>query len=341
MATPARAKITGQTKMAEEVKPTKRRAASLAEQIAGLEQEIVELERVPDSPGSHEELARLRQRLVALRKSASGEPQTNPAWERVLLARHPQRPYTLDYIEMLFTDFTELRGDRHFGDDQAIVCGLARFGGREVFVAGHQKGRDTKQKVARNFGMPKPEGYRKAMRLMRLAGKFGLPIITFVDTPGAYPGIGAEERGQAEAIAYNLKEMPKLPVPVIVIIHGEGGSGGALAIAIGDKVLMMQNAVYSVISPESCSSILWRDWEHKEEAARILKMTAEDLHQFGVVDEIAPEPPGGAHTDPQATAAMLRPLIHTSLDDLTRLSSSDLIERRYDRLRHLATFVTD
>lgn len=341
MATPARAKITGQTKMTEETKGNRRKAASLADEITGLEREIAELEGAPDSPGGHEELTRLQQRLAALRKSSGGAAETNPAWERVLLARHPQRPYTLDYIEMLFTDFTELRGDRHFGDDQAIVCGLARFDGRAVFVAGHQKGRDTKQKVARNFGMPKPEGYRKAMRLMRMAAKFGLPIITFVDTPGAYPGIGAEERGQAEAIAYNLKEMPKLPVPVIVIIHGEGGSGGALAIAIGDKVLMMQNAVYSVISPESCSSILWRDWEHKEEAARILKLAAEDLHKFGVVDEVAPEPPGGAHTDPQAAAALLRPLIDASLNDLIRLSSTDLIERRHERLRRLATFVTE
>lgn len=341
MATPARARITGQAKTMEEAKEKKRKPAAPADEIAGLERKVAELERAPDSPGSHEELTRLRQRLAALGKSTGSTSETNPAWERVLLARHPQRPYTLDFVEMLFTDFTELRGDRHFGDDQAIVCGLARFEGRAVFVTGHQKGRDTKQKVARNFGMPKPEGYRKAMRLMRLAGKFGLPIISFVDTPGAYPGIGAEERGQAEAIAYNLKEIPKLPVPIVVVIHGEGGSGGALAIAIGDKVLMMQNAVYSVISPESCSSILWRDWEHKEEAARILKLTAEDLRGFGVVDEVVAEPPGGAHTDSQAAAGLLRPLIASSLDELTHLTSDALIARRHDRLRRLATFVTD
>lgn len=310
-------------------------------QLANLEEQIAELERVPDSPGSVEEIGRLRQMAESLRKNSSATNKANPAWERVLLARHPQRPYTLDYIEMLFTDFTELRGDRHFGDDQAVVCGLARFEGRPVFVVGHQKGRDTKQKVARNFGMPKPEGYRKAMRLMRLAGKFGLPIIAFVDTPGAYPGIGAEERGQAEAIAYNLKEIPKLTAPIVVVIHGEGGSGGALAIAVGDKVLMMQNAVYSVISPESCSSILWRDWEHKEEAARILKLTAEDLLQFGIVDEVAPEPSGGAHTDPAAAASLLRPMIASSLNDLTSLTPDALIQRRHDRLRRLATFVTD
>ncbi|MGH9344591.1 MAG: acetyl-CoA carboxylase carboxyltransferase subunit alpha [Terriglobia bacterium] len=308
--------------------------------MAGLEEQIAELERVPDSPGSIEEIARLRQVLESLRKHPSAARETNPAWERVLLARHSQRPYTLDYVEMLFTDFTELRGDRHFGDDQAVVCGLARFEGRPVFVVGHQKGRDTKQKVARNFGMPKPEGYRKSMRLMQLAGKFGLPIITFVDTPGAYPGIGAEERGQAEAIAYNLKEIPKLPVPIIVVIHGEGGSGGALAIAIGDSILMMQNAVYSVISPESCSSILWRDWNHKEEAARILRLTAEDLLKFGIVDEVVPEPPGGAHTSPQGAADLLRPLIASCLNNLTNLNPNDLIQRRHDRLRRLATFVT-
>lgn len=305
-----------------------------------LERQIAELEKVPDSPGSREELDRLRYQLESLRKSPAAPRKTNPAWERVLLARHPQRPYTLDYVEMLFTDFTELHGDRHFGDDQAVVCGLARFEGKPVFVLGHQKGRDTKQKVARNFGMPKPEGYRKAMRLMRFAAKFGLPIISFVDTPGAYPGIGAEERGQAEAIAYNLKEIPGLAVPIIVIIHGEGGSGGALAIAIGDKIIMMRNAVYSVISPESCSSILWRDWDHKEEAAHILKLTAEDLRGFGIVDQIAAEPEGGAHTNPQAAAGLLRPLIVLGLKELQDLPVEELLRRRHDRLRGLATFVT-
>ncbi|MGH9398613.1 MAG: acetyl-CoA carboxylase carboxyltransferase subunit alpha [Terriglobia bacterium] len=311
-----------------------------SKEVRELERQIAELEAAPDSPGSREEIDRLRHQLASLSKTPNAPAKTNPAWERVLLARHPQRPYTLDYIELLFTGFTELHGDRRFGDDQAMVCGLARFEGQAVMVMGHQKGRDTKQKVARNFGMPQPEGYRKALRLMRFAAKFRLPIITFVDTQGAYPGLGAEERGQAEAIAYNLKEIPKLSVPIIVVIHGEGGSGGALAIAIGDKVLMLQNAVYSVIAPESCSSILWRDWEHKEEAARILKLTAEDLLGFGIADEVVPEPPGGSHTDAKAAAEILRPLIASSLRELQMFSADELLSRRHDRLRRLATFVT-
>lgn len=265
--------------------------------------------------------------------------KTNEAWERVLLARHPQRPYTLDYIAALFTGFTELHGDRRFGDDQAVVCGLARFDGEPVMVIGQQKGRDMKQKVVRNFGMPQPEGYRKALRLMQLASKFRIPIITFVDTQGAYPGLGAEERGQAEAIAHNLKEIPKLSVPIVVVIHGEGGSGGALALAIGDRVLMLQNAIYSVISPESCSSILWRDWDHKQEAALILKMTSEDLLRFGIIDQIVPEPPGGAHTDSKASAELLRPAIASSLHELRARSGDELLAARHERLRHLATFV--
>jgi acetyl-CoA carboxylase carboxyl transferase subunit alpha len=259
----------------------------------------------------------------------------------VLLARHPQRPFTLDYIQLLFTEFSELHGDRHFSDDQALVGGFARFEGRSVLVLGHQKGRDTKQKLLRNFGMPNPEGYRKALRLMRLAAKFGLPIVTLVDTPGAYPGIGAEERGQAEAIAYNLKEIPKLGVPIVVVIHGEGGSGGALAVAVGDSVLMLENAIYSVISPESCSSILWRDWEHKKEAASLLKLTAEDLCRLGVIDRIVPEPPGGAHADPPQAAALLRSALHSSLRELETLPTDELLRRRFERLRHLATFVNE
>ncbi|MGH9431618.1 MAG: acetyl-CoA carboxylase carboxyltransferase subunit alpha [Terriglobia bacterium] len=282
-----------------------------------------------------------------LRQESKNLPQAAPtsnqgdAWERVLLARHAQRPYSLDLIHMLFTEFTEFHGDRRFGDDQAMVCGLARFEGEPVMVVGQQKGRDTKQKLARNFGMPNPEGYRKALRLMQMAARFGVPIITLVDTPGAYPGIGAEERGQAEAIATNLKEIPKLRTPIIVVIHGEGGSGGALAIAVGDQVIMLENAVYSVIAPESCSSILWRDWDHKEEAARILKLTAENLRQFGIVDTVAPEPAGGAHTDPEQTAAVLRFILSTSLQELKGLSLDELVSRRYQRLRKLATFVTE
>ena len=258
----------------------------------------------------------------------------------MLLARHPQRPYTLDYIQMLFTEFTELHGDRRFGDDQALVGGLAKFEERSVMVMGHQKGRDTKQKLLRNFGMTNPEGYRKALRLMQTAAKFGLPIITFVDTPGAYPGIGAEERGQAEAIAYNLKEIPKQRVPIIVVIHGEGGSGGALAIAVGDEVLMFENSVYSVIAPESCSSILWRDWNHKQEAARVLKLTAEDMLRLGIVDRMVPEPPGGAHNSHQLAADILRPVLRSCLQDLEKLSPDELLRRRHEKLRKLATFVT-
>ncbi len=307
--------------------------------IRDLERQIAELEKDDDTDAGREELERLRVQLEAVRQSHTGRPKD--AWDRVLMARHPHRPYTLDYIRFLFTDFTELHGDRRFGDDPSIVCGMARFGGRAVMVIGHQKGRDTKQKLYRNFGMPKPEGYRKALRVMQLAAKFRVPIITLIDTPGAYPGIGAEERGQAEAIAYNLKEIPKLPVPILVIVHGEGGSGGALAIAIGDRVLMLENAVYSVISPESCSSILWRDWDHKQDAARVLKLTAQDLLRFGIVDALVPEPAGGAHDDPAYAAELLRPQIESSLRDLSALSETDLVRQRHERLRKLATFVAE
>ena len=307
--------------------------------IRELERQIAELEKSADTDAASEELERLRVQLEAVRQPSSGGPKD--AWDRVLLARHPQRPYTLDYIHFLFTDFTELHGDRRFGDDPSIVCGLARFEGRPMMVIGQQKGRDTKQKLYRNFGMPKPEGYRKALRVMQLAAKFRVPIITMIDTPGAYPGIGAEERGQAQAIAYNLKEIPKLPVPILVIIHGEGGSGGALAIAIGDKVLMAENAVYSVISPESCSSILWRDWDHKQDAARVLKLTAQDLLGLGIVDALVPEPPGGAQDDPAYAAELLRPQIAASLTELSAFSEPDLIRRRHEKLRKLATFVIE
>jgi acetyl-CoA carboxylase carboxyl transferase subunit alpha len=306
--------------------------------VREIEKQIAELEQVSDSEVTKEEIERLRQQLAALRDSVAGT--ANDPWDRVLLARHPQRPYTLDYIQMLFTEFTELHGDRRFGDDPALVGGLAKFEERPVMVMGHQKGRDTKQKLLRNFGMTNPEGYRKALRLMRTAAKFGLPIITFVDTPGAYPGIGAEERGQAEAIAYNLKEIPKQRVPIVVVIHGEGGSGGALAIAVGDLVLMLENAVYSVIAPESCSSILWRDWDHKQEAARVLKLTAEDMLHLGIVDRLVPEPPGGAHNSHQLTADILRPALRSCLEDLGKLSPDELLRRRHEKLRKLATCVT-
>jgi acetyl-CoA carboxylase carboxyl transferase subunit alpha len=302
-----------------------------------LEKQIAELQQASDSLAAREEIERLRQQLTALRQKVGSRP--HDAWERVLLARHPNRPYSLDYIQSLFTEFVELHGDRRFGDDPAIVGGFARLEGHPIVVVGHQKGRDTKQKLHRNFGMPNPEGYRKGFRLMQLAAKFGLPIVTLIDTPGAYPGIGAEERGQAEAIAYNLKEIPKLRVPVVVVIHGEGGSGGALAIAVGDEVLMLENAIYSVISPESCSSILWRDWDHKQEAARLLKLTAEDLYRLRIVDQVVPEPPGGAHQDPHAAAELLRPILRASLNELEKVSVEELLRRRHEKFRRLATFV--
>ncbi len=304
-----------------------------------LEKQIAELKKASDSEAAREEIDRLRHQVDGLRQKDPAMP--HDPWSRVLLARHPHRPYTLDYIQALFTDFIELHGDRRYADDAALVGGLALFEERSVMVLGHQKGRDTKQKLHRNFGMTHPEGYRKALRLMQLAAKFALPIITLVDTPGAFPGIGAEERGQAEAIAYNLKEIPKLRVPIIVVIHGEGGSGGALAIAVGDKVLMLENAIYSVISPESCSSILWRDWDHKQEAARILKLTAEDLFRLGIVDQIVTEPPGGAHTDPPQAAALLKAALAVSLRDLQALTPDELLRRRHAKLRQLATFVSE
>jgi acetyl-CoA carboxylase carboxyl transferase subunit alpha len=304
-----------------------------------LEKQIAELEGTSTSAALQEEIERLRQQLAALRTKVAGPAQD--VWERVLLARHPQRPYTLDYIQLLFTDFLELHGDRRFADDGAMVTGFAQFEDRPVVVVGTQKGRDTKQKLLRNFGMANPEGYRKAMRVMELGAKFGLPIICLVDTPGAYPGIGAEERGQAEAIAYNLKEICKLDVPIVVLVHGEGGSGGALAIAVGDEILMHENAIYSVISPESCSSILWRDWDHKQEAARALKLTAEDLYRMKIVDQIVPEPAGGAHMDHAQAAEILRPIVRECLARLGKMPSRELLKRRQEKLRRLATFVTE
>jgi acetyl-CoA carboxylase carboxyl transferase subunit alpha len=256
----------------------------------------------------------------------------------VLLARHPKRPHSLDYIGRLFTDFQEIHGDRNFGDDPAIVAGLAQFEGRPVMVVAEQKGRDTKQKLYRNFGMPKPEGYRKALRVMQIAGKFGRPIITFLDTPGAYPGIDAEERGQAEAIARNLREMARLPVPVLVVCIGEGGSGGALALGVGNIVLMLENAVYSVISPESCAAIIYRDSGKAEQAAAALRLTAQDLLSFGLIDDIVPEPAEGAHTDPAAAAENLREYVSRYLHELSALDASQLVEHRYLKFRKMGNF---
>lgn len=263
------------------------------------------------------------------------------AWQRTELARHAQRPYTLDYIEKIFTDWSEVHGDRAFGDDPAIICGMARFQGEEVMVIGHQKARDTKQKVYRNFGMPNPEGYRKALRAMRMAEKFSRPVFTFVDTPGAYPGLGAEERGQAEAIAKNLLEMARLRVPIITTVTGEGGSGGALAIAVADRVLMMENSVYSVISPEGCASIMWRDAAKKEVAAQALKITANDLKEMKMIDDIVPEPEGGAHNDHDAAAVLLGTALTKHLGDLKRLSVDQLVHSRYEKFRNIGQFYTE
>ncbi|HKE25835.1 MAG TPA: acetyl-CoA carboxylase carboxyltransferase subunit alpha [Bryobacteraceae bacterium] len=267
--------------------------------------------------------------------TAEAVAAAEPAWQRVLLARHPNRPHALDYIERIFADFQEIHGDRLYGDDPAIVAGMAQFGGQPTMVVAEQKGRDTKQRLHRNFGMPKPEGYRKAIRAMQLAAKFGRPVVTFLDTPGAYPGIDAEERGQAEAIAKNLREMARLAVPVVVVCIGEGGSGGALALGVGNTVLMLENAVYSVISPESCASIIYRDSGKAELAASALRMTAEDLLELGLIDGIIPEPPGGAHTDPAGAAENLRMALQESLADLAGWSGGDLVNHRYTKFRKM------
>jgi acetyl-CoA carboxylase carboxyl transferase subunit alpha len=299
--------------------------------IAELEQRIEELRFVQDDSAVDisEEIQRLTKRSQSLTKDIYGK--LTP-WQVAQVARHPQRPFTLDYVQALFTHFDELHGDRTFSDDASIVGGLARFNGTACMVIGHQKGRDTKEKIARNFGMPKPEGYRKALRLMRLAEKFGLPVFTFVDTPGAYPGIDAEERGQSEAIGRNLFEMARLRAPIIVTIIGEGGSGGALALAVGDLILMMQYATYSVISPEGCASILWRSADMAPDAADALGITASRLKTLGLVDKIVPEPLGGAHRDPQATAQALKKALAEALKQLLEKRPKELVESRLERL---------
>jgi acetyl-CoA carboxylase carboxyl transferase subunit alpha len=262
----------------------------------------------------------------------------HPAWQRVQLARHPKRPHATDYIEKIFTDFQEIHGDRLFAEDPAIICGMATFENSSVMVVAEQKGRDTKQKVHRNFGMPKPEGYRKAIRCMQLAAKFNRPVITLMDTPGAYPGIDAEERGQAEAIARNLREMARLPVPVIAFCIGEGGSGGALALGVGNHVYMLENAVYSVISPESCAAIIYRDSAKAEQAAAALKLTAEDLLRLGLIDGVVPEPLGGAQEDPVAAAGNLKAVLTNSLAELKKLSCHELVQQRYAKFRKMGNF---
>jgi acetyl-CoA carboxylase carboxyl transferase subunit alpha len=265
----------------------------------------------------------------------------NPSWQRVQLARHPKRPHALDYIPRVFTDFMELHGDRAFADDAAIVGGAAFLDNRPVMIIGQQKGRDTRQKLHRNFGMPKPEGYRKALRLMQLAAKFRRPVITLLDTPGAYPGIDAEERGQAEAIAVNLREMARLPVPIVAVVIGEGGSGGALGLGVGNRVYMMENAIYSVISPESCAAIIWRDSGKAELAADALKLTAGDLQRLGIVDGAIAEPEGGAHNDHDAAAESLKATLRNALAELARLSPKDLIDQRYEKFRKMGNFFAE
>ncbi len=301
-----------------------------------LEHDVDELVRLaPENEKAAQELARLRKEVSELKREFYSHMG---AWQKLQIARHAQRPYTLDLVPRLFEDFSEIRGDRAFADDPAIVCGMARFHGRPVMVIGHQKGHDTKQRVARNFGQAKPEGYRKALRVMELAAKFGRPILVFIDTPGAYPGVDAEERGQAEAIARNLREMVRLPVPILVTITGEGGSGGALAVAVGDRILMLEHSVYSVISPEGCASITWRDGSKAEVAAEALKITPKDLLELELIDEIVPEPEGGAHTDHDATAQMLDEALTRVLDEVSKLSPNELIEQRYQKFRRMGQF---
>jgi len=300
-----------------------------------LEKKIEELSGVPGGEDRADEIERLDRRLQALRQEVYA--RLTP-WQRALVARHPKRPYTLDYIRLLFSDFVEIHGDRKYADDPAIVAGFASYKGAPVAVLGHQKGRDTREKVRRNFGMPRPEGYRKAVRIMDLAEKFQRPLFTFVDTPGAYPGKGAEERGQAEAIATSLRTMARLSVPIIVTVTGEGGSGGALAIAVGDRILMLEHAVYSVISPEGCAAILWSDQGKAKDAARAMRITAPDLRELEIVDGIVPEPPGGAQADHARQAAILDEHLAWALDDLRSAAPAERVEARYQKFRRMGKF---
>jgi len=305
--------------------------------IEHLEKDVEELRRLSGDGDAvaDMELERIRQQVAELRKEFYSHLG---AWQRAQIARHQQRPYTLDYVNFLFTDFMELHGDRGYADDKAIVAGLAKYHGRPVAIVGHQKGRDTKQRLVRNFGQPKPEGYRKALRVMQLAAKFGRPVLSFVDTPGAYPGIDAEERGQGEAIARNLRELARLPVPIIVTVTGEGGSGGALAVAVGDRVNILENSFYSVISPEGCASIIWRDAAKAETAAAAMKITAKDLRELGIVDEIIPEPDGGAHADHEAAARLLDDVLERQLVTLVNQPIRDLLNARYEKFRKMGQF---
>jgi acetyl-CoA carboxylase carboxyl transferase subunit alpha len=304
--------------------------------IAELEQKIEEMRNLKGDIDLSEEIGNLENKVEELKKSVYGNLTR---WQRVQLARHPQRPYTLDYIYLMTEDFIELHGDRLYRDDHAIVGGFAKLDEYKVMIIGHQKGRDTKSNLFRNFGMPNPEGYRKALRLMKLAEKFNKPVITLLDTPGAYPGLEAEENGQAEAIARNLLEMSRLKVPIIVVIIGEGASGGALGIGIGDRVLMLENTWYSVISPESCSSILWRSWDYKEQAAEALKLTAEDLKAQGIIDRIVPEPLGGAHKDHEKMASTLKDILKEELATLVKIKPDKLVQNRLEKFGAMGVFV--
>jgi len=302
--------------------------------ITELEKKIQELKSfiVEKKIDLSSEVRRLEDKLEHLKKTTYGNLT---AWQRVQIARHPKRPYTLDYVEMMMTDFVQLHGDRSFSDDKAIVTGLAKLDGQKITVIGHQKGRDTKENLKHNFGCAHPEGYRKALRIMQLAEKFALPIVVFIDTPGAYPGIGAEERGQAQAIAINLREMVRIAVPIIAIVIGEGGSGGALGIGIGDRIYVLENAYYSVISPEGCAAILWKDSAKAPEAAEVLKLTAKDLLQMGIIDDVITEPLGGAHRQPEKMGEVLKEIILKNLKELKALKKEELLTLRYNRFRKI------
>ncbi len=303
--------------------------------IIDLEEKISEMKKLEDNLDIKNEIENLENKVNLLKKNIY---ENLTRWQRVQLARHPERPYTLDYIFLMTEKFIELHGDRYFKDDKAVVGGFAMLGEEKVMLIGHQKGRDTKSNLERNFGMPNPEGYRKAMRLMKLAEKFNRPIITLLDTPGAYPGIEAEERGQAEAIAKNLFEMSRLKVPVIVVIIGEGASGGALGMGVGDRILMLENTWYSVISPESCSSILWRSWEYKEQAAEALKLTAPDLLELNIIDRIVPEPLGGAHKDPQNMADTLKQILIEEINNLKKVKPEKLMANRIEKFGKMGVY---
>lgn len=304
--------------------------------IVELEGKIEEMRKLEDNLDIKKEITTLEEKVHQLKRNVY---ENLTRWQRVQLARHPMRPYTLDYIYLMTTDFIELHGDRYYKDDKAIVGGFAKLGDQKVMIIGHQKGRDTKSNLYRNFGMPNPEGYRKAGRLMKLAEKFNTPIITLLDTPGAYPGIEAEERGQAEAIAKNLFDMSLIKVPMIVVIIGEGASGGALGIGIGNRVLMLENTWYSVISPESCSSILWRSWEYKEQAAEALKLTANDLLEQKIIDRIIPEPLGGAHRNPEKMASILKEVLLEELTPLMKMKPEKLVQNKIDKFGSMGVFV--